>query len=493
MRRMKKIVSIVYIALIFYISGCTKIKDFGNTNVDPLTTKNPIPSALLTSSLSSVPNVSEVVYTGQYCQYFSETEYPGFSLYGSNIYSPMGYYSTVLYDLQNIINVNSDTLTKTDASHYGTNENQIAIARILKAYTFWNLTNEWGDIPYRDALKGKPDLNYDTQESIYSDLLKELTEAAGQFKTGDKIIAVQGDIAFNSGLAKWKKLANSLRMLISLTLSKRYPDASGYAATEFRAALNDPSGSITDNSGNFKLDYPGGSAYRNPFYDMYNGAKYFGESATLTSILIDTIGNDERQSVFGADITGAYSTLGVPYGRTREFTDSWCQNNPTWCFILAPSYRTQTSPLYLITAAHVLLARAEAADRGWTTENVSTLYKEGINASFTQWGLAEPDANYFLKEAVELGPVGTNLKQIAIQQYIAFYPDGTQGWNTWRRTGWPVLIPAPDAVNFPKVIPRRYMYGTDDYALAARGVAEAVSRLQPNGDKMDSRVWWDEE
>jgi hypothetical protein len=489
---MEKTKCIFFIALISILSGCTRISDFGDTNVDPSTTKDPIPSALLTRSLSFIPDVNTILSCGLYCQYFSETEYPGFSLYSSNMYSPMGYYSTVLFDLQNIINVNSDTLTKTDASHYGTNENQIAIARILKADIFWNITNQWGDIPYKDALKGNPDVDYDTQESIYMDLLKELTEAVAQFKTGE-IIAVQGDIVYNGDISKWKKLANSLRMLISLNLSEQYPDPSGYAATEFRAALDDPAGSVSDNSDNFKLDYPGGSAYRNPFYNLYNGSKYYGESATLTSILIDSIGNDERQSVFGADITGAYSELGVPYGRSREFTDKWCQNNPTWCFIFSPSYRTETSPLYLITASHVLLARAEAADRGWTNENVQALYKSGIDASFTQWGLAEPEADYFLNGAVALGPSGTNLKQIALQQYLAYYPDGLQGWNTWRRTGWPELTPAPDAVNFPAVIPRRFMYGTDDYALTARGVANAVARLEPNGDKMDSRVWWDKE
>jgi len=492
MRKMKKIISIIPFALILIFSGCTKIRDFGNTNVDPSTTKDPIPSALLTRSLSNVANANPLIECGMYCQYFSETEYPGFSLYSSNMYSPMGDYSNELYDLQSIIEINSDSLKKIDASHYGNNENQIAIARILKASIFWNITNQWGDIPYKDALKGNPDVDYDTQESIYKDLLKELTEAVAQFKTGETI-PVQGDIVYNGDITKWKKLANSLRLLISLTLSKQYPDASGYAAAEFRAALNDPSGPISDNSDNFKLDYPGGSAFRNSFYDLYNGQKYYGESATFTSILIDTIGNDERQTVFGADITGAYSTFGVPYGRTKEFTDAWCQNNPTWCFIFAPSYRTQTSPLYIITASHVLLARAEAADRGWTTENIAALYKAGINASFTQWDLLEPDADYFLKGAVKLGAVGTNLRQIAMQQYIAYYPDGLQGWNTWRRTGWPALIPAPDAGNFPKVIPHRFMYGTDDYALTAKGVAEAVTRLKPNGDKMDSRVWWDKE
>jgi hypothetical protein len=183
----------------------------------------------------------------------------------------------------------------------------------------------------------------------------------------------------------------------------------------------------------------------------------------------------------------------VPYGRENSYIQQWCQEHPDYCFIFAPAYRLETSPLYLIKASSVLLARAEAADRGWTTENASELYQKGIIASFTQWDLEAPDASYFLKTSVALGAAGTNLKQIAIQQYIAHFPDGMQGWNTWRRTGWPILYPAPDAINFPKVIPRRYIYGSEDYSLNAEGIASAVERLGPNGDKMDSRVWWDKE
>jgi hypothetical protein len=213
----------------------------------------------------------------------------------------------------------------------------------------------------------------------------------------------------------------------------------------------------------------------------------------MTSILIDTLGGDPRQLVFGADINGNPSTLGVPYGRDRTFIDPWCQQNPTWCLIFAPAYRTQTSPFYLINAASVILARAEAADMGWTNENTTALYIAGITISFIQWGLAVPDVDYFTKPNIALGTPGTNLKQIAIQQYLAYFPDGLRGWSTWRRTGWPVLFPAPDATNYPKVIPRRNIYGSEDYSHNAQGVKEAIARLGTNGDKMDSRVWWDKE
>ena len=488
---MKKTIYIITLALaIVYGTGCSKLEDFGDTNVNPAATNKPITAALLTNVLSGIGGYAAHNGCALYCQFFSETQYPDFSCYSLNMASPMGTYSGNLYDLENIIINNTDEATKDVAALNGANENQIAIARILKAYIFWNLTDRWGDIPYTDALKGDPNITFDAQETIYKDLIKEMTEAVAQFVTGGAV--VKGDIVYGGDIAKWKKFANSCRMLMALRLSKQYPGASDYAATEFKAALASPAGSIAANSDNFTLNYPGGN-FRNAYYNMYDGRKDYGESETMTTLLTSL--TDSRQSVFGGTVSGAASTLGVPYGRARSFIDPWCQANPTYTYVFHPSYREQTDPVFVMTAARTLLARAEAADRGWTSEtsNTATLYENGVKASFTQWDLAEPDDAYFTQASVALAATpGTNanLQKIATQQYIAFYPDGTQGWSNWRRTNYPALTPAPDATNSPKVIPRRFMYGTTDYALSKSAVEAAAARLT-GGDKMDSRVWWD--
>jgi len=488
---MKKTIYIITLALAIVLSsGCSKLEDFGTTNVNPAATNSPITSALLTNVLSGIGGYASSFGMALYCQYFSETQYPDFSCYSLNMASPMGTYSGNLYDLENIIINNTDEATKAVAALNGANENQIAIARILKAYIYWNLTDRWGDIPYTDALKGDPNVTFDTQEAIYKALITEMTEAVAQFTTGGA--AIKGDIIYGGDIAKWKKFANSCRMIMALRLSKAYPGATEYAATEFKAALASPAGSIAVNDDNFVVNYPGGN-FRNPFYNMYDGRKDYGESETMTTILT-TLG-DIRQTVFGGTVNGAATTLGVPYGWARTRIDPWQQANPTYAYVFHPDYREQTDPLYVLTASHTLLARAEAADRGWTSETSNTvaLYESGIKASFTQWGLAEPDEVYFEDAEVALAAApGTNLNlgKIALQQYVAFYPDGRQGWANWRRTNIPALLPAPDATNSPKVIPRRYMYGTADYTLAGPGVEAAVARIT-GGDKMDSKVWWD--
>lgn len=480
-----KIATFALVAVLI-ISSCKKLEDFGGTNVNPAATNNPITSALLTNVLTQVGGYAAVNTASLYCQFYSETQYPDVSCYSANTVSPQSAYSGVLYDLQNIITNNTDPATMVTASLNGANANQIAIARILKAYIFWTITDRWGDIPYTQALKGDPNVTYDTQESIYKDLIKELTESVAQFESGAPI---KGDIVYSGNTAQWQKLANSLRMLMALRLSKRYSGPTDYAATEFKAALNDPAGSIATNADNFMLTYPGGN-FRNPYYNMYDGRKDYGESETMTTLMA-TFSNDTRQTVFGATVNGAPSTTGVPYGRLRTFIDPWCGNNPNYTYVFAPAYRQQTSPIVVVRAASVLLARAEAADRGWTSEVTATLYQAGVNASFEQWGLALPAPSYFTNAAVVLGAAGTNLQKIATQQYVAYYADGIQGWSNWRRTNYPALLPAPDATNSPKVIPRRYMYGTSDATLTKAGYDAAVARLT-GGDLMDSKIWWDQ-
>jgi hypothetical protein len=474
-----KYLLIAVLPALLLVTGCKK---FGDTNENPDATTQPILSALLANVEAGLSGYAANTRAGYFCQYFSETQYPDVSLYSVPQINHSGEYSGMLYDLQNIIKIN-------------TNNNLTKVSRILKAYIFWTLTDRWGDLPYTEALAGNPTPAFDAQETIYKGNIAELKDAVASFDGS----LIHGDIIFNGEVAKWKKLANSLRMLMALRLSKKYAAAGGYAATEFKAALSDAAGSIETNTNNFTVIFPGN--YKSNWYSLYDGRKDVGESATLTTLMGNL--NDDRQDAFGGatqeqsssdPLWNKPSDVGVPYGRTRSYVDAWAQNNPTWARVLRGDLRTTTGSVIIVSAAQVLLARAEAADRGWTSEDAQALYRSGVSASFSQWGITAPANSYFSQTDVAFtAPAGTgaNLKPIAIQRYIACYPDGLQGWSEWRRTGYPVLTPAPDALNGVTEIPRRYTYGTNEYATNKDHV-EAKAASMPGGDKMSSKVWWDQ-
>jgi hypothetical protein len=479
---MKK--KLIYSSLIALIlaggTGCKKFSDFGDTNVNPAATTQANVAALLTNSLAGISGYAFQLTPGQYCQYFSQSQYPDVMNYSLVQASFAGEYSGTLYDLQNI-----------QIENKSNNQNQVA--KIIQQYIFWRITDRWGDVPYSQALKGvsftKP--VYDKQEDIYKGMLTALTAAAGAFDGS----AISGDIVFNGDAASWKRVANSLRLVIAIQMSKRYPGASEYAATEFKAALADAGGVITANSQNFQVNFPGGN-YKNTVWGTYNGRKDYGESLTMTN-LTGSLG-DARQDVFGGASEQAgnvtTSSVGIPYGKDKPTTEGFTNNNTTWARILRGDKRTDNSPMYILTASHVALARAEAANLGWTTDNLATMYVNGITLSHEQWGVAAPSAGYLAGVAVGgIGAAG-NVEKISTQRYLAYYPDGLSGWNVWRKTGFPALTPATAATNTAEggVIPRRYAYATSEQQTNKANNTAAVARIPGGQDLQSAKMWWDQ-
>jgi hypothetical protein len=474
MKKFNKIFAATLLAILGI--GCS---DFGDTNVSPNAAETPLTSALLTNALTTLGGTTAFTTAGLYCQYYSETQYTDVSRYSLQNISWSGDMAGSMYDLQNIININSDPSTAEYAAFNGSNANQIAVARILRAYRFSLLTDRYGDMPYSQALLGESQPVFDTQEEIYNGLFTELAEAVNQFDNG---APVKGDILFDGDQARWKKFANSFRLILALRLSK-IDAAKG--EQEFNDALNADGGVFDSNDDNATIAYPGG-AYKNPWYGIGGD---FGVSETIASFLNGN--SDNRLNAFGNPANGVL--VGVPYGLQRNDAIEFTGSNPDWSLILNDTYRQATSSLNVLAYSDVLLARAEAAFIGWTDEDYTQLYQDGIQASWEAWGVFEQEAfdAYMQKPAIALAP-GLEAELIGTQRWLSFFPNGMQGWSEWRRTGYPVLAPSPAPVNTSGEIPRRFPYYSAEYNLNGVNLQAAVDRIN-GGDTMDGRVWWDVE
>ncbi|WP_461052524.1 SusD/RagB family nutrient-binding outer membrane lipoprotein [Spirosoma arcticum] len=473
--------------------GCS---DFGNQNVNPNSAVTPVTSALLTEAILGVPPTTP---TGAllegiggrltvldpeprlFVQYWSESQYPESSQYSTTFSDWFRYYSVTLQDLQTIIDYNTDESTKAYVAQFGSNNNQLAVARILKAYMFSVITDRWGDVPYFDALKKNTQVKYDPQQAIYADLFKELKEASAQFDTGK---AFDGDIVFAGSAAKWKKFANSLRMVLAMRLTKVDPTT---AQTEFTAAYGDAAGYISTNADNAIIKFTDVNQFRNPDNALFDGRSDYG----VSDVLVDKLKalSDPRLPAYATPSeNGDYK--GLPYGLTRELLINYTNDNPDYAL---PSVQVlaKTQPSYVITAAQMLLAKAEAAARGWISADAATAYNDAIRASWEQWGVYNAAAFAAYTASAAVAPTaGDILAKIGDQRWIALYPNGTEAWSEWRRTGYPDLKPTQYAVNDSKQIPRRYGYPNTEPTLNTGAYEEAAGRLQ-NGDKTNSRVWWD--
>lgn len=453
------------------ILSCNKIQDFGDTNVNPNSISEPSTYALLTNVETGIAGFTIDGNASAWIQHTSETQYPAEGIYDvASTYTTLGSYTGSLLNLNTIIGKNS-------------NADEVAVSRILTQYIYWNLTDNLGDIPYSEAFKSKTPA-YDKQQDIYKGMITELKSANAQFTNSGSL---KGDILNNNNVSLWKKFANSLRAMMAIQLTKKFPGSAEYAATEFKAAIAD--GVIENNADNIKLVYPGGS-FKNPFWGDFDGARDNGVSTTLFGLL-NALG-DARQGAYGT------SNTPVPFGLKEANINAWIKANVNWSHKLAAAFRTETSPVYLLTASQLYLARAEAAVRGWTTESKTTMLILGVNASFDQWGLTAPAATYFTQPNVVLD--GTNdIKKVSEMAYISCYPNGKAAWNIYRRTGFPVLSPAPEPLNPAHVtVPRRYTFTPSssstfsEYNLNPANVAAAVARLVPAVDAQESKIWWDQ-
>ena len=277
--------------------------------------------------------------------------------------------------------MNTDDATKSAAAQNGSNNNQIAVARILKAYYFWQMTDRWGPIPYTQALKGRENFKpaYDSQEFIYTDLFKELKEAAAQITSG----SIDGDLLLDGDMARWKTFANSMRLVMALRLSEVKPDV---AKAEFVSAYQ--AGVISSNAGNVVYNFLADENNDNPWQDRFQTRLDFNISKPMADLMLAT--NDPRLPVFADVAVLTQKYVGMPYGLEQGAAGAIPNGQVSF---LGIDMREQSSPGYVMTYSQMQFSLAEGAMRGWITGDAKTFYEAGIKASFEQYGVYNA-ANY---------------------------------------------------------------------------------------------------
>ena len=476
---MKKIIMLFAVAVTFY--NCNKFKD---TNISPTLLTQASTKALLTNSLQamsslSLGNTAASRLAALYVQHLSEGPYPGPSLYNDRNLSFAGWYTGPLYDLQTIINYNNSGAASANGN--GSKNNQIAVARILKARYYLLMTDIWGNIPYTEALKGSDAYSpvYDKQQDIYTALFKELTEAVAQINEAEA--KVVGDVLFNGNMAAWKRFANTIRMVMGLRLSAK--DLTKGKA-EYAAAL--AAGVISSNAQNISYTFVTGDPNNyNPWYNNYSvgNRNDYAISTTLTDYMSSK--SDPRLPIYGEVLSGGI-VKGLPHGRNVAV------NIPAAYSRIGTYFRSQGSPLSLYNYAQVLFMRAEAAKLGYEAGGdaaAETFYKNAIKASWEQYSVFNQTAYdaYLLLPAVAYS-AGTGHRQIMTEKWVHMYLNSWESWNDWRRTGFPVLTPAQDAID-PRGIPLRLGYPTTEVSLNGTNYNAAVTAMGGT-DNNYGKMWW---
>jgi len=474
---MKKIFihNCLLLSVILLLSNCKKFSQ--SITTDPNNPTKASGTQLIANAELTLPTLSSSPYGVHYPQYLSNTSFTDNSRYTTVNFNFYSFYTGPLNDLENVLQ------TQLNANQ-GPIANQIAVAKILKAYFFWHMTDRWGGLPYAEALKGNANFTpkYDSQQAIYAAAFKLLDEANAGIVTTNGTI--KNDIVYNGDITKWKKLGNTIHMLMALRLSKVDP-ATG--STEFNKALTN--GIMTANSDN--LAYPSAADPNNEnyWYTSFTrlGRSWFALSKPLVDYMLPL--NDPRLPVFG-DKNSAGNYVGLEYGKAVPNSNDI--NNVS---LLGSSLRQQTSPVYLVTYAQALFAMAEAAKLGWIGGGdvaAKNNYELAVQTSIAQWTGSTTGATAYLAQSqVQYNP-GTAIMQIAYQRWVHLFLHGYEGWAEWRRTGYPVLVAAPGANG--NRIPRREGYPTQEQTNNTINYHAAVASFPYGGsDDLNARLWWDKQ
>ena len=510
MKNLKTI--LLYIALALSVGACKNV-DFGDMNKNTNGPTEPDPQTLLTAAQVNYATITGREYLIRptlYVQYQTQNVYTDEMRYNEAASYWGQYYANELSALQEVIDFldNPDNISPTILAK-GAVENQKGVAMIMQALIYKRITDTFGNVPYSEAIKGLDNLTpaYDSQESIYKGIIDQVKAARDLMD--ESLAGPVGDIVYNGNVTRWKKFANSFILEASLQLSKKYPGATAYAATEFKNALNDANGVIEDiNDEAWFSFYNSAPGQNNPW--SRNRAKDYNLSKEFTDALHGNTGLfalnptsnhtlDLRLKVYSTD----YTADGRPYGYDAVQAGDAQMDKTHWWNVKAS--------LPLMTASYTYLNRADAANLGWTTEDVATMLTNGIEASYNSLNKYKvkpaldngtedevADANELPNyaptyAAARVADAGTTSfgQVIAEEKWVSLFPQGFDAWAEWRRTDFPTLQPAHDYLNNGQ-IPRRYIYPSDESGLNGVNYQSGVNALVPQTDSNTSRVWWDQ-
>ena len=476
--------------VVFFAVSCSN--DYLDINTDPNNPTSVIPSLVLPVAQSYSARIQEDYYgqnkLGNYMMYtwsqssgyvFITTEfvYNVTPLFYDEIYNDT--YSKALKQYNALLSYEGDA--------YGYYH---AIAIIMKCYHFQLMVDTYGDVPYFESLKRSknPTPVYDDAQTIYLDLISELTNAINvinELSENSEIEAVlpmNDDAMFGGDMNLWKSFANAVKLRILVRMS----DLSGQQAfikTAFDEINSEGSG-FMDRDVTVQLGYINEQTKMNPKWerfgkDVQGNNTIYNDATCATQYIIEllTATSDPRiDYIYEEPVSGH---LGVEQGVIAEdFVPENVSN-------LGPGIlRSPSQAAILYTLAECYFNQAEAVLKGLMAGDAKTLYEQGIQASFRYLGAGDA-SNYYSQNLNLVGWEASmnKLETIITQKWIATNSiDALQSWFDYSRTGYPLNLPVSTLATTPDR-PVRLAYPSSELSTNGLNVPN-----QP--DVFNDKIFW---
>lgn len=391
-----------------------------------------------------------------------------------------GMYGGVIKHIEDVLVITSTEGTK--------NEVRNAMANVIAVMGFAVITDAYGEIPYTEGGKGKTEgiitPKYDTQDFIYRDLIERLTNSIDVLKTADPEMGYPGsDPIYDNDHSKWVRLANSVRLRLAMRMRLADNSLSKQIVT---MCLADPL--MEDTSHDAWMIQTEGNGNR--WYSLKTGYPFIKVSDMMVNQLVST--SDPRLPVFvSKDDNNEYrgqlnGLTDIAFGASQYESKS----------NMGDAISSKESKMYIMTATEVWFLRAEAA-LAYDNDPIAAndLFRMGIETSLNQWEVEPVDiVDFMAGSTATLSGTSVEMEeQIGIQMWVGITPNYFESWSHMRRTGFPVIAERTSIIlerGVTKgIMPKRFMYGTQELSTNGVNVGEAISRQGPN--KIDTPVWWD--
>lgn len=472
MKKIKYLASGLATVFMLAFSSCDEFLD---VNVNPNSpTEAPIDQVLTNVTVNTAfRNGSDLHrYTSLVAQQFDgqgaagtqSREYARYLIQPSdlnNVYN--AFFAGALADIEYIINASEGS------PHYA------GVAKILKAYTYAQAVDVWGDVPFTEALQGTANVmpTLDEDEAIYAQLFTIIDEGIADIKATTSVLSPgTNETIYRGDMEKWEKFANSLKLRLYLRYSEKDP---AFAKAQMDALIASGAPFMTSIADNFQMSFIDAASSQNPIHQFeVSRPDQFFPNQFLVGLMNDK--SDPRRATYFTD---------YPFG-SGQYLGSAATDEQSFAYSRIHTYLrgplnealtpdatgripantansnaySGTAPVRMFTFAEYNFIRAEHALRfGGGAAEALTFFQEGIRASMTMAGVSEADqALYLATNGLLIGTAEGMLEQIITEKYIANYGVSVEPWNDWRRTGYPNLTPVPAPQAVIGFIPRSLFY-----------------------------------
>lgn len=427
-------------------------------------------------------------YTNAWSQHWAKIQYTNEDRYQlrpeANDAHWTGFYAGGLLDLHRVV-LKGDSVNQPGWTAQGL---------VMQSWTMGIITDTWGAVPFSEAFQGMSAGNtqpaYDSQEEIYAQLFTDLARA-NTILSGNVALIGSEDLIYGGSRTRWRQFANSLRLRHAMRLSEVDAQTSIDAAQQFRSAL--AAGVFESNADQAMLRYEVSEPSNNPVDEIFQTRL----DHTISKTMVDSLRslNDPRLTVY-AELPAVHAggdVWDLTLYRGQQNGSSTADAPFPQLSMLGEYFLEPNTPAVLQSYAEVLFLRAEAAARGWTTEDAADMYEAGIRANMEFYGISDARIDAYLaqpKVQYAGGSVEQQVAQIQLQKWIALFDNGIESWSEYRRTGYPQLRVGPNALN-NGFLPTRFRYPNVEYAVNPTNVAAAAGTLRGTDTNMQAQVWWD--